>query len=132
MEDTTTGVLLLGLYGMPGLGKTTMSKALCDYFHSDMVGRVCRVDLGGSSTNPLVRQKEELKRQKEVLKQLWGFKNDVLDTLSDVDQVIQCDANDFRYVMYMNFRDLDDHALANLLNIYPLCCQDNLFKHSWT
>ncbi|KAG0568842.1 hypothetical protein KC19_6G048600 [Ceratodon purpureus] len=85
-EDTTTGVLLLGLYGMPGLGKTTMSKALCDYFHSELAGRVCRVDLGGSSVNPLVRKKEELKRQKEVLKQLWGFKNDVLDTISDIDQ----------------------------------------------
>lgn len=78
----------MGLYGMPGLGKTTISKALCDYFHSEFGGRVCRVDLGGSSVNPVVRQKEELKRQLEVLKQLWGFKNDLLDTISDIDQVM--------------------------------------------
>lgn len=97
VEDPATGVLLLGLHGMPGLGKTTISKALCDHFHSELVGRVCRVELSDSSTTPLTRQKQ-------VLKQLWGIKSGVLDIISDVDQVMHSDANDFSNVIYIVFR----------------------------
>ncbi|KAG0627336.1 hypothetical protein M758_2G192700 [Ceratodon purpureus] len=78
VEDTKLGVLLLGLYGMAGLGKTTMSKALNDYFHRELMGRVCHLELGDSS--------KALMRQKEVLEKLWGLKNDVLDGVKDVDQ----------------------------------------------
>ncbi|KAG0562315.1 hypothetical protein KC19_9G136400 [Ceratodon purpureus] len=78
VEDTNSGVLLLGLYGMAGLGKTTMSKALTDYFHRELMGRVCHLELGDSS--------KALMRQKEVLEKLWGLKNDVLDGVKDVDQ----------------------------------------------
>ncbi|KAG0576751.1 hypothetical protein KC19_5G105100 [Ceratodon purpureus] len=78
VEDTKSGVLLLGLYGMAGLGKTTMSKALNDYFHRELMGRVCHLELGDSS--------KALMRQKEVLEKLWGLKNDVLDGVKDLDQ----------------------------------------------
>ncbi|KAG0622823.1 hypothetical protein M758_3G126300 [Ceratodon purpureus] len=78
VEDTKSGVLLLGLYGMAGLGKTTMSKALNDYFHQELMGRVCHLELGDNS--------KALMRQREVLEKLWGLKNDVLDGVKDVDQ----------------------------------------------
>ena len=83
----------MGLYGMPGLGKTTISQALCDYFCTELMGKVCYVELSGGNTKPrsheelLTRGGEVLKRLKEVLKKLWGLEDGVLNEISAVDQV---------------------------------------------
>jgi len=50
------------------------------------------VELGDASTKPL-------SRQKEVLKKLWGYQDDELNSISDVDQVhsepiVRCQSND--------------------------------------
>ncbi|XP_024389454.1 disease resistance protein RPP2B-like [Physcomitrium patens] len=79
VEENETGLLLLGLYGMPGLGKTTMSKAISDYFQTEFgMTRVCRLELSNVSTTRSLSQDEYMKRkaeilmhQKEVLNKLW-------------------------------------------------------------
>lgn len=75
------GPLLLGLYGAGGIGKTTISKALCDHFRRDYLGKVCHVELGGNSTT--------LERQKKVLENLCNFDHDVLHKIKDIEEVIQ-------------------------------------------
>jgi GTPase SAR1 family protein len=41
-------VQVVGLYGMGGVGKTTISKALCNQMFGDVGGKVCHVELGGN------------------------------------------------------------------------------------
>lgn len=95
MEENETGLLLLGLYGMAGLGKTTMSKAICDYFQTEFgMTRVCRLELSNVSTTRSLSLDESMKRkaeilmhQKEVLDKLWCVEARVLSATSDTDQV---------------------------------------------
>lgn len=72
--------MFLGLYGMAGVGKTTMSKALCDCFRRDYLERVCYLDLGGAS--------QVLERLKQVMKTLCRFEDNFLSRLNDPDEVI--------------------------------------------
>jgi hypothetical protein len=72
--------MFLGLYGVAGVGKTTMSKALCDFFRGDYLGRVCYLDLGGAS--------QVLERLKQMMKTLCRFEDNFLSRLNDPDEVI--------------------------------------------
>lgn len=72
------GTHKLGLYGMGGLGKTTMCRALCRYFHEDFYGRVCHVELGS---------KPPLELQKMVLTKLLRLGKEVVESITSTDVV---------------------------------------------
>jgi len=76
----------LGLYGMGGLGKTTMCKALCNHFQKEFNGRVCHVELGSES--PLTLPKKVLKNQKKVLKNLLRVRDDLLERVTNASEVL--------------------------------------------
>ncbi|KAG0615190.1 hypothetical protein M758_5G022300 [Ceratodon purpureus] len=54
------GARVVGLYGMGGIGKTTICQALCNVYSKRMQGRVCHVELGIASDLNLLQ--EALKR----------------------------------------------------------------------
>ena len=72
--------MFLGLYGVAGVGKTTMSKALCDCFRRDYLERVCYLDLGSAS--------KVLERLKQVMKTLCRSEDNFLSRLNDPNEVI--------------------------------------------
>jgi len=74
VEDTTVGARVLGVYGMAGLGKTMLAKALHDYFYGEFLGKVCYVDM---------RNGLRARRQKKMLKMLCGFEKDMVDCIGD-------------------------------------------------
>jgi ABC-type dipeptide/oligopeptide/nickel transport system ATPase subunit len=80
VKDASVGAAVMGLYGTTGCGKTTLSKALCDYFSAEFLGRVCHVELGEGS---------RMERQGMMLENLCGIERDVRDRLTDVRQVFQ-------------------------------------------
>ncbi|KAG0588621.1 hypothetical protein KC19_2G256600 [Ceratodon purpureus] len=57
------GCRVLGLFGMAGMGKTTLSKALCSENFGDFGGRVCHVEFSGNNYVEL---------RKKVLRELTG------------------------------------------------------------
>jgi hypothetical protein len=69
-DSKSWGTHKLGLYGMGGLGKTTMCRALCRYFHEGFYGRVCHVELG--SKPPLEQQKMVLTKLLRLSKEVVG------------------------------------------------------------
>jgi ABC-type dipeptide/oligopeptide/nickel transport system ATPase subunit len=84
-KDDITGAQVLGLYGLGGIGKTTLAGALCDYFYSDFANRTCHLELGGELH---LLASRTLKRQKMVLQRLCGFDKEVLEMVTNADQVI--------------------------------------------
>ena len=94
MQDITVGASVLGSYGTSGLGKSTLCKALCDYFSGQFSGRVCHVEL--SETFRMARvshsglgEAYRMKRQNPMLQKLCGFEKDLLGRITDIGQVMQ-------------------------------------------
>ena len=73
------GAQKLGLYGMGGMGKTTMCKALCNHFQDRFQGRVCHVELGP--------REKYLDLQKKVLKILTNLDNEALQDITESEKV---------------------------------------------
>ncbi|KAG0599545.1 hypothetical protein M758_12G160500 [Ceratodon purpureus] len=51
-----TSVCFVGLYGMGGSGKTTMSKVLCNNMIQEFLGKVCRIEFGAHGFLDLCKQ----------------------------------------------------------------------------
>lgn len=73
------GVQYLGLYGMGGLGKTTVCKALYTHVWSKFSRRVCLVDLGVASM--------KLDRQKYLMTRFTTLKDRAISNIKDSDAV---------------------------------------------
>lgn len=93
VEDARVGAGVLGLSGTSGVGKTTLCKALCDYFFGEFLGRVCYVDVGvasrmGVGWHAERNEASRLGRVKLILERLCGFDKDALRKITDSRQVI--------------------------------------------
>ena len=73
------GVQYLGLYGMAGLGKTTVCKALYRHFWSKFSQRASIVDLGIAS--------RKLDRQKDLMTRFTTLKKRAIRNIKDSDAV---------------------------------------------
>ena len=78
--DIRTCAQVLGLYGIAGLGKTTMSRSLCNHFIKDFLGRVCYIEIKEGS-------KLALERQRMVMRKLLRLDESILQRVSDVSEV---------------------------------------------
>lgn len=65
---------ILGLYGIGGMGKTLICKALCDHFSDEYSGRVCYVDCWDGA---------HLELLKSILKELTDIDTTALQTISN-------------------------------------------------
>ena len=93
VRGVSGGPSYLGLYGASGGGKTTLSKALCEQFCGEYVGRVCHVDLSngqrmGKTWDEDLNVRLRLGRVKRMLERLCGLDKEALDRITDVDEVI--------------------------------------------
>lgn len=59
----------MGLFGVGGVGKTTISRAICNQKFEDFGGKVCHVELGSEDLGEL---------RKKVLKELTGADSAIL------------------------------------------------------
>lgn len=70
---------VVGLFGMGGLGKTTMSKSLCNHFNTEFLGRVCYIEIKNGES--------DLERQRMVMIKLLRLDKDfLLQNVSDISQ----------------------------------------------
>lgn len=60
----------MGLYGMGGIGKTTISRALCNEMLREYSGKVCHIELGHMTS---------IEVQKQILKELTHANSTTLD-----------------------------------------------------
>ena len=54
-KSSTSRVCVVGLYGMGGIGKSSICKALCNEFFREFRGRVCYAELERTSKEELLQ-----------------------------------------------------------------------------
>jgi hypothetical protein len=67
-----------GMYAMGGMGKTTMSRVLCNEFSSEFLGKVCHVELNNHAIIDL---------RKALLRTLTKWSESEMSKLTDESQV---------------------------------------------
>lgn len=68
------GARLLGVYGVDGIGKTTICQALCNDYLARMHGKVCHLELGSASNLELLH--EAFKRLSNKGHEVWSKLNE--------------------------------------------------------
>ena len=68
------GVRVLGLYGMGGIGKSTILKVLCNEYYTKFQGRVCHLEFNKVATEHQLLQ--------EALKKLTDTRPELLEGLN--------------------------------------------------
>lgn len=76
-KNDINGICVVGLYGMSGIGKTSICKVLCNEFFAEFHGRVCHAELQRTSEEQLLQ---------EVLTSLTNTSTELLYKL-DADKV---------------------------------------------
>ena len=87
LTNSNSRVCIVGLYGMGGIGKTTISKALCNNLALKLCDNVCHIELASGSELELLGRKRELESLRKVLKKLSKIRHDLLDKLDDLELV---------------------------------------------
>lgn len=76
---TSSRFCIVALYGIGGIGKTTICKAICNEFSLKFRDNVCHGELGTTNKMELLQK---------TLKKLTDIRHDILDRLDDTDQII--------------------------------------------
>ncbi|KAG0554037.1 hypothetical protein KC19_12G058600 [Ceratodon purpureus] len=87
LANPNSRVCIVGLYGVGGIGKTTISKALCNNLALKFCDNVCHIELASGSELELLGRKRELELLRKVLKKLSKIRHDDLDKLDDIELV---------------------------------------------
>lgn len=72
---------ILGLHGMGGVGKTRLCMALCNHFHTEYIGKICYVEVQSDGN--------VLELQKMILKRLTFASEDLLDSITTIEEVLR-------------------------------------------
>lgn len=72
---------ILGLHGVGGVGKTRLCMALCNHFHTEYIGKICYVEVQSGAN--------VLELQKMILKRLTFASEDLLDSITTIEEVLR-------------------------------------------
>lgn len=81
---------MAGIYGMSGLGKTTLCKVLCNHYRQEFKGKVCHLQLRTShvyGANSTFNDELELDNMRQVLKHLAKAPEHLVQQVMDLTQV---------------------------------------------